>query len=49
MQIYKFMGLPASNKGIQLTPSSAVFQMTLVGYVSSQLRITLVGYSAWGS
>ena len=37
------------NNGIQLTPSSAVFQMTLVGYASPELGITLVGKNAWVS
>jgi hypothetical protein len=36
-----------SINGIQLTQSSAIFQMTLVGYSSSQLRIILVGLIAW--
>jgi hypothetical protein len=35
------------NNGIQPTPSTPVFQMTLVGYPRSQLRITFVGNIAW--
>ena len=32
---------------MQLTPSSAVLQITLVGYPNSQLRMTLVGNISW--
>ncbi len=33
---------------MQMTPSSAVFQITLVGYPHSQLRITLAGKACLG-
>jgi hypothetical protein len=42
-------GKKTPNKGMQLTPSSAVFQITFAGYANLQLRYTLAGESAWVS
>jgi hypothetical protein len=40
-------GKKIPNNGMQPTPSTPVFQMTLVGYPRLRLRVTLVDNIAW--